>query len=106
MPSPLLRGGHAFYWATEVFAPLGFLLAGPRAAAARGRETFARAAARATVLLMCGIVAGGNFGWFNLLTAVLCAPLCVDGAGGEADGAAAGEARRPTARRSAARPRR
>ena len=38
---------------------------------------------------MCGIVAGGNFGWFNLLTAVLCAPLCVDGADGEADGAAA-----------------
>ena len=64
MPSPLLRGAHAFYWATEVFAPLGFLLAGPRAGAARGRER-ARAAARATVLLMCGIVAGGNFGWFN-----------------------------------------
>ncbi|HEX5051235.1 MAG TPA: lipase maturation factor family protein [Planctomycetota bacterium] len=35
-------------------------------------------AAAATVLLMAGIFATGNYGFFNLLTAVLCVPLLDD----------------------------
>lgn len=81
--TPLMRLAHAFYWLVEVFAPLAFILPPSRGTGIASALT--RAGARATIVLMVGIVAGGNFGWFNLLTAVMCLPLCVT-SGDDCDG--------------------
>lgn len=66
VPLPAFRVAHCFYVAVEVLAPPCFLL--PDCLARR-------AAAWCTVLLMLGIIAGANFGFFNAVTIALCLPL-------------------------------
>src|SRR6185503_6909507 len=67
--------GHALslwiMFAIELGVPL--LLVVPVA-----RRRCRQLAAAATVLLMAAIAATGNYGFFNLLTAVLCVPLLDD----------------------------
>ena len=66
VPLPAFRVAHCFYVAVEVLAPPCFLL--PECLARR-------VAAWSTVLLMLGIIAGANFGFFNAVTIALCLPL-------------------------------
>jgi hypothetical protein len=73
LPAPVQRASLAFMWLAELVAPFA-ALAPPRWRGAR------IAGCAVMVTLQIGIAATGSYGFFNLLTIVLCASLLDDDA--------------------------